>query len=66
MQVEGYEKSHWVETHTDHRTNERRTRNYGGCKSFFSVSIPLQQYSSPISPGQYEYPFTFVLPVSVA
>ncbi|KAM3140258.1 hypothetical protein pb186bvf_007614 [Paramecium bursaria] len=72
LKIKGVESVKWTEieqiTHTDNSTNpptyryEQVTHHYDGENRFYQYKIPLQKYSTNfIPPGQYTFPFSFVL-----
>lgn len=71
LKVQGYEKVSWEEKQEDKKYDnekeewhtEERYVPYSGEKDFFKVSVPLQQWPQKCQPGQYQYPFSFVLPL---
>mmetsp|Transcript_25051 Transcript_25051/g.54471 ORF Transcript_25051/g.54471 Transcript_25051/m.54471 type:complete len:503 (-) Transcript_25051:595-2103(-) len=73
LKVEGCEKVRWEERREDRNYNSERqewdTRveiipRYGH-REFFSVAVPLYSYPQYCQPGQYQFPFSFVLPVGL-
>uniref|UniRef100_A0A7S0RPB2 Arrestin C-terminal-like domain-containing protein n=1 Tax=Chlamydomonas leiostraca TaxID=1034604 RepID=A0A7S0RPB2_9CHLO len=73
LKVEGYEKTMWEERVEDKRFDndknewitDTRTNNYHGRKDFFKLKVPLSSYPQQVNPGQYQYGFTFALPVGL-
>jgi hypothetical protein len=68
LRIKGKEKTHWTETRT--RTvngkSETFTESYFGNHQIFKVMIPIA-HMDPNMPfmGQYQYPFSFVLPTGI-
>lgn len=42
-----------------------RTVQHTGRRDFFKVTVPLHSFRQELSPGQYQLPFSFVLPQGV-
>lgn len=73
LKVEGYEKTHWNEHHTNRRYCEHSkswvedsvVHRRSGTRDMFHITVPLYTYSHTVQPGQYQFPFSCVLPTNL-
>ena len=56
LRIHGSEKIHWSENHNNVHLD------YNNFKDTYLELLPLAQFQSGISTGQYTFPFAFLLP----
>jgi hypothetical protein len=67
LQLRGFEKTHWTETHTHGSgSNSHTTTEYHGATvAFLDVTHPLAGAHRRLEPGQYQWQIAFALPQGV-